>query len=322
MKTTAVVNFSSTGGAGSSFALEQKPWPEKTAAGFADWLEEQGLDYRTAHLMWYYEQYKSSCRGDGDLEVTLRVRLLDLTTPYVLRASRGVISDGIYVSEGRTEFLAFELDTEKSVDFGVITSATWNGDVYAADGTVFTTPPTVTVTAHTATAPQPVYGVLEVRVQEELYEHTLTIEPRTPTAEQTERMEKGENVYEELYASTAMLFCLERIALRDIDMPNNFGNCDGAPRVRGEVEDDDDDQSNEGWYVVNFAAFDYCQGVPLSSYDVWVNGYHVTGPVVLPAGVRHSIRVTAPGYTPTDEDDLADNDYFQLPGNVPADYQP
>lgn len=322
MKTTAVISFPEPAGASGQFALVQKPWPEKTASGFQGWLEERGLDPRPSQIFWYYEQYKSSCAGNGDLVVTLRVRLLDLATPYVLRASYGEIGQATYISQGRTEFLAFELDTEKSIDFGVITSAEWNGDVYDADGNLIAAP-AITVTGQTATAPQPVYGVLEVQVVEELYEHSLTIAPRAPSADQAARMADGDNVFPELYASTAMLFCAQKIALLKADMPDDFGTCDGAPTDRGDTPDDDDEEpSADGWYSVNFYAFDYCQGTPLGEFEVWINGQLVRDAITLPGGVEHTIRVVAAGYTPSDEDDLQDNDTFTLPGSIPADYEP
>lgn len=322
MKTTAVIGFADQSGSSGQFALEQKPWPEKTSAGFQGWLEERNLEPTTRQLMWYYEQYKSSCAGNGDLEVTLRVRLLDLATPYVLRASYGTIGQATYISEGRTEFLAFELDTEKIIDFGVIQSASWNGEVYDAAGNIIAEPQ-VTFTGQRATAPQPVYGVLEVQIREEMYEHLLTIDPRTPTAEQAQRMADGDNVYAELYASTAMLFCQQKIALHDVDMPDNFGTCSGAPRDGGETPDDDDpDPQGDGWYDVNFYAFDYCQGNPIGAFEVYLNGALIRDTVTLPAGIEHQIRVVAAGYTPSDEDDLADNDTFTLPGKTPEDYVP
>lgn len=312
MKTTAVVKFAQSSASGRPFALEQKPWPDKSAANFGAWLDARSLDPTPREVLWYYEQYKSDCAGNGELVATLRVRLLDLATPYVVRASYGEVGQAVYISEGRTEYLAYELSTAQSVDFGVIQSAVWNGDVYDAEGNIVTAP-TVTLSGLTATVAAPVYGVLEVQVVEELYEHTLTITARTPTPEQAQRIQEGDNVYAELYAATAMLFCNQQISLLDIDMPDNFGNCSGAPSSRGSTGDDQDDDSPDQWYSVVFHAFDACKGSALQGAEYWVDGVKVIGGQGLYAAGRHSVRAVAPGYIPSDEDDLSENDYFDLP---------
>lgn len=315
MKTTSVISFSQSSASGRPFSLVQKDWPEKSAANFWEWLDARSYEPTAREVLWYYEQYKSDCAGDGELVATLRVRLLDMATPYVLRSSYGDIGQAVYVSEGRTEYLAYELSTAQSIDFGVIQSATWNGDVYDAEGNIVTAP-TVTLSGLTATVAEPVYGVLEVQVVEEMYEHSLTITARTPTPEQQQRINDGENVYAELYASTAMLFCNQQIDLLDIDMPDNFGNCSGTPGRRGSTDDQDDDETeDEQWYSVVFHAFDYCQGHAISDAEYWVDGVKVAGSQMTLRGGEHTISVRAPGYTPSDEDDLADNDTFVLPGD-------
>lgn len=316
-KVTAIGTFSwQAATAGKDFRLEQKPWPKKNPAKFSDWLKEWNLNPTGGNLISAWEQYKSSCTDDGDLCPTLRVRLADIATPYVLRASYGSLApSGKLVTESRREYLAFELDTEKPIDFGEIISWSWNGDVYDEQGNIIATSPPVTISGkRLAKTGVPVYGVLEVEVSEQLWEHILTISPRTPTAEQTA---SDDSIYDELYASTAMLFCGGRIQLHDVNMPDDYGACAGG--FSGQTESPDDPQNPvKKNYAVTFEAFDYCNGEPLVDAKFTVTGkdieprtYAVGDTAILPSG-DYDISVSADGYTPSDEDDLSDNDTFTL----------
>ena len=123
MKSVQVLTFTTNADAAASyrpFALEQRAWPEKSPANFSEWLEAN--NYATpsvSQIIWLYELYKSDCASGGQLVATLRVRLLDTATPYVLRASWGTVGQAVLVTETRQEFIAFELATERKVDFGV-----------------------------------------------------------------------------------------------------------------------------------------------------------------------------------------------------------
>lgn len=318
-KAVQVITFSSSSASGRPFALEQKDWPAANPANFSEWLKAR--DYTNpsvSQIIWLYELYKGQCRGDGALVVTMRVRLLDLATPYVLRASRGDVGQPIYTVETRQEFLAFELLASQEVGFGVITSATWNGDVWNADGDKID-PPVVTLSGRKATVPVPVYGALEATVREELYEHSLTITPRTMTPEQAQRFEDGENIHAELYASTAMLFCNQQIDLVDIDMPDNFGTCSGGYRTSGDGGDDDDDEDQETqYYQLAVEVYDHCTGEPIKNATVRIDGEMVisqgewvTQRLLWPEG-EHSIEITAPGYLDSSRDDIPGNEKFAL----------
>lgn len=312
MKATAVLEFSTTetDGLGRKFALRQKPFKKPAPSKFEEWLTAQGLTLTIPNSFLVYDQYRSGCTSTGILDVTLQVRLEEIDMPYVLRASYGILDPyGVLVTESRREFLAFELATEQEVDFGTITSATWNGDVYDEEGNIIV-PPSITLSGTTATVPEPVYGVMEVEVSEELYEHRLTITPREPTLAQAE---SDEDISDELYASTAMLFCEQKIVLLDIDTPEDQGTCAGQPGglLPGDPDDDDDET---GRYAVTFEVFDYCTGRVLSNARVSVNGQTSVGagsPVMLPAGT-HRVVATAAGYTASNQDDLSENDEFTL----------
>ena len=322
MKTAQVLTFTTNADAAASsrpFALEQKAWPEKSPANFSEWLEAEGhVTPSVSQIIWLYELYKSDCASGGQLVATLRVRLLDTATPYVLRSSWGTVAPAVLVTETRQEFLAFELATEKQVDFGTITAATWNGEVWDADGNQVE-PPTVTLSGRTATAPQPVYGVLECTVVEDLFEHSLTIAPRTMTPAQAERLEQGERIVGELYAATAMLFCNQQIDLVDIDTPQNFGTCSGGYSIGGSGSDDEDDEDQETrWYQVGFEVLDYCTGAPIPNATIHVDGQLIVsqGEWVAPGYIwpegTHTIEVSAPGYLSSREDRIPGNESFAL----------
>jgi len=323
MKSVQVLTFTTNADAAASsrpFALEQKEWPEKSPANFSAWLAANNhTNPSVSQIIWLYEQYKSSCNGSGGLVATLRVRLLDLATPYVLRASYGAIGAPVLVTETRQEFLAFELGTEKSVDFGTITAATWNGDVWDAAGNKLAAAPVLTLSGRTVTAPQPVYGVLECTVVESLYEHTLALSPRTMTPAQAARFDDGENIIDELYASTAMLFCNQQIDLVNIDTPQNFGTCSGGYSTGGSGSDDDDDEDQAPrWYQVGFEVLDYCTGAPIQNATIYVDGQLIVsqGEWVAPGYIwpegTHTIEVSAPGYLSSREDRLPGNESFAL----------
>lgn len=312
MKTTAIISFSAATSLIEDFALEQKDWPEMSAAGFEAWLAQRGIDPSAAQSPLYYEQYRSTCDEDGQLVATLRVRLHDLTTQYTLRASYGQIGPPVLVSEGRQDYVAFELTAEQSIDFGDITGVAWQGPVYDALGELIAAPE-VHISGRSITVDQPVYGVLAVAVVEQLYSHTLTIDPRTPTAEQAERIVDGEVLNDELYASTAMLFCQQRISLLEVAMPQYFGTCAGITGYAGRVIEDE--PTDGQLYTVTFSAFDYCSGSTIADPQYWVDGQLIQGAQATLTSGPHTLVVTATGYTPSDEDDLTDNDTFTLPSS-------
>lgn len=318
MKATQVVSFSA-GAGGLGFALEQKPWPKKSARNFAQWMQDQNITPSSSNIFAAHEAYLSQCNDDGDLVTTLRVRLHDLATPYTLRASYGQLGAATLVEEGRQEYLAFELETQKEITFGEITAATWNGDVYDAAGNVVSRPPTPTISGRRVTVPDTLYGVLEVSISERLYEYSLTLSPRTPTPAQAA---DADAIHAQLYAATAMLFCDNRITIKEIDMPDDFGNCSGGQGGTTFTDDEDDEEEESGVYDVTFEAFNYCTGAAVTGATIRLSYTDNDGaaksltattgtPVRLPSG-SYDLRVTAAGYTPSDEDDLSENDSFTL----------
>ena len=309
-KATAVISFSTVDDSSTvSFSLEQKDYPNKNPDNFATWLTTTGRNLSGADLFSAWYQYLSGCSEDGSLCVTLRVRLSDIDLEYNLRSSYGEFGEVFYKEETRTEYLKFELDSQQSIDFGEITSAEWNGNVYDEDSNIITVP-AVTLSGNVAKVGQNVLGILECQVTEKLYEHELKINPRTPTEAQAE---SEESILDELYATTAWLFCNGGIDEHEIDMPDNFGTCSGG-YGGGEVVVDDDDEGEEKKYNVRINdIFDYCTGNAVSNPSVFIDGVQVIGDTVELASGVHTIRVTAEGYTATDEDDLTENDTFTLP---------
>lgn len=320
MKATQVVPFSSSASGGKDFALEQKPWPRKNPANFSEYLADEGISPTGANVVAAYEQYKSQCDGQGDLTPILRVRMHDLSVPYTLRATYGTLGQAVLVEEGRQEYLAFELATEQEIAFGEITAAAWNGPVYDADGDVIAKPAAPIISGRKVKTTSPVYGVCEVSVREQLHEVPLTISPRTPTPEQAANKDA---IHDELYASTVMMFCSGRIEILKVDMPDDFGTCDGGHGgTTVTTPKDEEPDEPTAVYDVTFEAFNYCTGAVINSATIRLSYKDAEGKaqslttssgqtVRLPSG-SYDIRVTAAGYTPSNEDDLSENDRFTL----------
>lgn len=308
-KETALIDFpDSAQSATVSFSLEQKEYPDVDPSGFAAWYVEHGLNYEGAAIFSAWMQYLSACEEDGSLCVTLRVRLSSVDLDYVLRSSWGEIGPPIYTTETRTEYLKFELSDSQSVDFGTIVAADWvDRAVYDASGAPLS-PPAVTFSGSKANAAAEVLGVLECTVVEQLFEHELVIMPRTPTAEQ---VDTDDSILDELYASTCWLFCAGGIDEKDVEMPDNFGTCDGG-YGGGELTADDDDESGEQVELFIDKIINYCSGDLVEEPSVYIDGELVTGESVMLDPGNHTFRVTAEGYTPSDEDDLEGNDSFTI----------
>lgn len=308
-KTTSVLSFESSSTDSASFAIEQVDYPVVDPDNFATWLTTTGRNLSGSALFSAWYQYVSGCSEDGMLCATLRVRLSDIVMGYNLRLSYGDIVQERYLTESRQEFLTFELETSSSVDFGAITDAVWNGDVYNADSEIIDNPGVV-LSGTTATTSTAVYGVLECTVVEELWEHDIEIAPRTPTEAQ---LEDDDIITADLYASTAMLFCDSRIKLHEVEMPDNLGTCSGGYGGSGMTVPDDEEDEEQTYNVLISDIFDYCTGASISEPTVYIDGSVVTGESVTLTSGTHTVRVTADGYTATDEDDLTENDSFTLP---------
>jgi hypothetical protein len=308
-KATSVISFTDSSSTSDiSFTLEQVDYVEPSPDGFEDWLTETGRDNLSGSALFSaYNQYISGCDEDGILNVTLRARLSDISLEYNLRASYGQLGAAGYVKETRTEYLEFSLETEKSLDFGTIVSASWNGDAYDADNEIISLTPTLS--GGTATVSQAVLGVLECQVEEELYEHELAITARTPTAAQ---LESESSVLDELYAATVWMFCNGSIAKKEIEMPDDFGTCSGG-YGGSSVSVDPDEEDVKTYQVMIGDIFDYCSGDQITGYSIFIDDVQILTESVLLESGTHTVRVTAEGYTPTDEDDLGENDTFTLP---------
>ncbi len=308
-KATSVISVGPATGAGSaSFKLSQNDYAVKSPDGFQDWLDETGRNVSGASLISAWYQYLSGCEEDGQLCVTLKVRLSDIGLVYLLRKSYGALGE-VYIRDAtRTEYLAFSLDMEKSVDFGTITSCEWDGEVLDVDGE--TVSPTAVPSGGTASVSQKVLGVLKCQVYEQWYEHDLTITPRTPTADQAA---SEDDISSDLYASTCWLFCEGGVDEHKVKMPDSIGTCSGGYGGSTVVTDPDEEGDEETYTVMRGIISDYCSGVQIENPSVWVGGVLMVGKSIDLLKGTYSVRVTAPGYTPSDEDDLTENDFITVP---------
>lgn len=311
-KATSLISFADQADT-VSFAIEQKEYPNVDPSGFAVWYAEQGYQLEGPNIFNAWMEYLSGCEEDGSLCVTLQIRLSSIDLDYTLQRSRGTFGPQIFKEETRTEYLKFELDTVQSVDFGEIVSTSWVQDdagraqVFNAAGERVAAP-AVSVRGGTATAATAVLGVLECQVAEQFYEHELTITPRTPTPEQ---LASDDSILDELYASTVWMFCEGEIEEHEVELPDNIGTCNGG--YGGSVMSTPDDDEGEAVEVFIDDILDYCIGDPIEATPrVYIDGVAVSGQSVTISPGEHTFRATAPGYTPTDEDDLTGNDSFTI----------
>jgi|LGVE01.1.fsa_nt_gb hypothetical protein len=292
-----------------SIALEQDEYPFKSPGAFEEWMAERELVPTVSNLIQAYEEYKSACTADGVLEVGLRVYLSDMTAAYSLVTSYGTVGPGELVEDTRTERVELDLADNQGVDFGTITAAEFEGDVRDDAGAIIAAPELV-LDGQQVTAPQLLDGTLAITKNVSYWHHVLTLEPRDATEEQ--QASDDFNIGD-LYAATVKLYAGGQKESVEIEMPENFGTCEGGYSIGGgarqPVEED-------GEYEVVFEAFDFCTGDPIIGAEFVVDGNPVgdpSGGTVLQGG-DHGVVVTASGYKSSDADDLDENDSFTLSG--------
>lgn len=293
-----------------SFALEQEEYPFKSPGDFEGWLEAQDVTPTVSNLIQAYEEYKSACTADGVLDVGLRVYLSDTATEYNLVASHGTMGPGALVEEARTERVELDVTDKSSVEFGAITAAEFDGDVRDATGAVTDTPD-LSFDGQQLTVSEAIDATVAITTTVAYFRHVLTIEPRDATEEQLAA--EDFNVAD-LYASTVKLYAGGQKKTLEITMPDNWGTCEGGYSIGGGIGSPDGDDKE---YAVKFEAYDFCDGDPIEGADFVVDGAFLTDPEAIMAleNGEHTILVTAPGYKPSDLDDLDENDKFTLPGD-------
>ena len=291
-----------------SLQLVQEEYPFKSPGSFDQWLEELGVELTAANVIQAYEEYKSACTVDGTLEVGLRVYLSDITTPYNLVASYGVLSDGQLVEDTTTERMEMDLAQEQQLSFGTVTAAEFEGEVRDQDGEVIAAP-ALTIDGRQVSTPTAVDGTLAITSQVSYWRHTLTITPRDVSEEQQASEDFS---ITDLYAATVKVYAGGQKDTAEIAMPDDWGTCEGGYAVGGGIGLPDDEEPGE--YEVVFEAFDYCTGDPIPGAEFTVDGTAVDPDGAVLEGGTHGIIVTADGYTSSSEDDLEENDTFTLDG--------
>lgn len=252
--------------------LEQPPWPERPAGGIFAWLREQGKELTTATILEYQEQYRSQCDDDGTLEVQIYVYRSREDLEYKISASYGELSDATMDQADVVDYVDIGMESSYSIDTvpdGSV-SASWEGPVYAADGSLITPPPSIAVAGQVLSWGVVCLGQLKVQYRAVRRVHILTLTPRTGADVDTENRET-------LYKSTVTAFYgVGQYEQLEVDLPDLSGYCNG--RTGSTSIDDDDDEA--------------------TCYDLYIKYHRCTGEEIS----RDLVPVPCPGDDPAEEE--------------------
>lgn len=215
--------------------LEQTPFEEPPAGGFAQWMQDNNRELTLSSLTEFQEKYASVCSEDGTLTVGIEIHKSRAALAYRIIASYGTLSQASAGSSDKKESHSLEagdeLDLQSLLDGDA--EVTWEGPVYDEDGVQLDQPPTISQTGGKLTLSQKVTGTLRTSYTAVYDKYTLTITPR-PAAD-SDPKDKGS-----AYQSTVMAFWGNgHVEKLDVSLPSMTGNCGAG------LDDDDDDQEDE-----------------------------------------------------------------------------
>ncbi len=222
--------------AGDWLRLEQTPFEEPPAGGFAKWMQDNDKQISLDTITEFQEKYASICMEDGKLEVGIEVHKSRKALAYKIIASYGTLSPRSVVEEEKKESQSVEAEDEIDLQEKLKADAdvAWEGPVYDEDGVQLDKPPTVTQSAGKLSLSQKVTGTVRVSYTAVFDKYTLTIIPRA--AADTDPKDKSS-----AYESTIMAFWGNgHVEKLEVSMPDMLGNC-GA----GLDSDDDDEEDDE-----------------------------------------------------------------------------
>jgi hypothetical protein len=218
--------------------LEQTPFDEPPAGGFAEWMQDNDKDITLANITEYQEKYASLCSEDGTLEVGIEVHKSRSALAYRLIASYGSLSQGSAGESERKESHSVEADDEIDLQSNLKDDAavTWEGPIYDEHGEQLDQPPAVTQASGKLSLSQKVTGTLRTNYTASYDKYTLTITPRA--AADSDPKDKGS-----AYQSTVMAFWGNgHVETLTVSLPSMTGNCGGT-----KGDDDDDEEKDEDY---------------------------------------------------------------------------
>jgi len=250
--------------------IEQPPWPEKPAGGFAAWAAALGKELTAANGLEYQEQYRSHCLEDGLLEVELWVHLSRPDLAYAITASHGLLSEksrdiGEHVY---SETVRWQSSLDLGREIAGKVSARWEGGVIGRDLAFIAPPPVITQTGSVLDWGVVCTGTLRLKYTEEHDTYFLTITPRT-----------GEDVdpddLSSAYSSTVTaVFAGGEPVVHEVELPEMKGFCGGS-----KVSVDPDDEEGD-------------------CYDLYIKYHKCTGEEIS----RELVRVACPENEPAEGD--------------------
>ena len=302
-----------------SLVLEQVPFGVdsgsiKTMQQIADenglqFIFAAGTSVISSDIEEIYALYYAQCGASADGSITATINVLKSPTSlkYNLVASHGTFNDPTTGSVEKEESVNFNLDVVVDLGYVVesITSIEWEGNTYNADGGVINiSAPSVSGTQLVAS--EPVLGTARVKykVFGDVWELNI---PKREDAESNQ------------YSSTVHAFYgSSQVETLNVTGPSLTGGCEQSVQVciNDDCEQNADDDGEEGdgsSVALQLNAYDYCSGAAISGAKFYIGGTEVpaTGHTVK-RGMTYSIKVTASGYKDSDQDDLTDNDSFQV----------
>ncbi|MGV0961856.1 MAG: hypothetical protein ACOYB1_18680 [Limnohabitans sp.] len=238
--------------------LEQTPFEEPPAGGFAKWMQDNDKDITLANITEYQEKYASICMDDGSLEVGIEVHKSRSALAYKLIASYGTLSQASAGESDKVESHSVEagdeIDLQANIDGDA--AVTWEGPIYDEDGVQLDQPPTVTQASGKLTLAQKVTGTVRTSYTATYDKYTLTITPRD--AANSDPKDKGS-----AYQSTVMAFWGNgHVEKLDVSMPSMTGNC-GAGLDSDDDEDPEDEKYDGDCYDL-YIKYHKCTGEEIS----------------------------------------------------------
>jgi len=237
--------------------LEQTPFEEPPAGGFAKWMQDNDRDITLANITEYQEKYASLCGEGGELEVGIEVHKSRSALAYKLIASYGKLSQRSAGESDKIESHSVEAGDEIDLQSKLKddASVTWEGPVYDKDGVQLDQPPAVTQASGKLTTSQKVTGTVRVSYTAVYDKYTLTITPRS--AADSDPKDKSS-----AYQSTVMAFWGNgHVEKLDVSMPSMTGNCAGT---KGDDDDDEDDEDYDGECYDLYIKYHKCTGEEIS----------------------------------------------------------
>jgi len=103
--------------------LEQVPFEDAPAGGFAKWLQDQEKELTLATYAEYFEKYGSKCSDSGDLSINIKVHKSRAALAYKLIASYGTLSQAGHSESNEIKSVsveaAEEVDLQANISDGI-----------------------------------------------------------------------------------------------------------------------------------------------------------------------------------------------------------